>query len=111
MAYIKYPAYRMYWSSSPGLGFELIANAISLKRYEEIKRYLHFVYIDEIPENNKDCFTKIHPHLDTLEKSFAAAATLTEYMAIDEMIIQLKGRSRAKQYIKSKPKNRDSKFG
>lgn len=104
MTYIKYLAYRMYWSSIPGLRFDPIANAMPLKRYEEIKRFLHFKNNDDIPENNEDSFIKIRSFLDILERTFADAATPTEYMAIDEMIIPFKGRSRNKQYIKSKPK-------
>ena len=104
MTYIKYPAYRMYWSSTPGLRFEMIADAMSLKRYEEIKRYLHFTNNLNIPDDNKDSFIKIRPLLDKLSTSFAEAAEPTEFLSIDEMIIPFKGRHRMKQYIKSKPK-------
>lgn len=43
MTYIKYPAYRMYWSTQYGLRFDAIAETMPLRRYEKIKRFLHFV--------------------------------------------------------------------
>ena len=92
----------MYWSSTPGLRFEKIADAMSLKRYEEI--YLHFTNNLNIPDDNKDSFIKIRPLLDKLSTSFAEAAEPTEFLSIDEMIIPFKGRHRMKQYIMSKPK-------
>lgn len=104
MTYIKYPAYRMYWSSIAGLGLGIIANTMALKRYEEIKRYLHFINNDEIQNNNKDSFVKVRPFLNILAETFSSAATPSQYLAIDEMIIPFKGRNRSKQYIKSKPK-------
>jgi hypothetical protein len=42
MTYIKYPNTRMYWSSEPGLRMDQIANVMSVNRFSEIKRYLHF---------------------------------------------------------------------
>jgi hypothetical protein len=104
MTYIKYPSYRMYWSSVPGLRFDFIADTMSLTKYEDIKRHVHFVNNDDIPEDNKDSFINVRPVLDILSETFANACTPTEYMAIDGMIIPFKSRSRNKQYIKSKPK-------
>lgn len=65
----------MYGFSLPGLGFELISNKMSLKRYWAIKRYFHLVNNDETPENTGNCCVKIYSYLDILEKSFAAVAT------------------------------------
>lgn len=36
MTFLRYPSYRMYWLSIPGLRCDIIANAMSLKRHEEI---------------------------------------------------------------------------
>ncbi|XP_049782391.1 piggyBac transposable element-derived protein 2-like [Schistocerca cancellata] len=104
MAYIKYPNYRMYWSSNPAFRMDLIADIMSLKRSEKIKTYLHFVDNDETPENNTDMFVTAKPILDILRETFSGTVTPAEYQSIDKMIIPFKGRSRAKQYIKSKPK-------
>lgn len=104
MTYIKYPNYRLYWSSNVALRLGIIAESMSLKRFEEIKRYLHYQNNDDIPEGCDDIFIKVRQLLDMLSTTFAHAATLTEFQAIDEMIIPYKGRHSGKQYNKSKPK-------
>lgn len=43
MSYLRYPRSRMYWSLEERLRLDLIANAISVNRFEEILRYIHFV--------------------------------------------------------------------
>ncbi|KAF7219873.1 piggyBac transposable element-derived protein 2-like [Nothobranchius furzeri] len=43
MGYIRYSRTRMYWSSEDSLRLGIIANAMSVNRYEQILRYLHFV--------------------------------------------------------------------
>ncbi|CAH2014393.1 unnamed protein product [Acanthoscelides obtectus] len=77
---------------------------MALKRYEDIKRYLHFINNEDISPENKDSFIKVRPYLDALLETFATSCTPTEYMAIDEMIIPFKSRSKNKEYIMSKPK-------
>lgn len=94
----------MYWSSSSLIRLPLIAESMNLKRFEKLKRYIHFIDNDALPENNKDIFIKIRPVIQSLNDSFGQVSSPTENVAIDEMIIPFKGRSRAKQYIKSKPK-------
>uniref|UniRef100_A0A1A9ZJA0 DDE_Tnp_1_7 domain-containing protein n=1 Tax=Glossina pallidipes TaxID=7398 RepID=A0A1A9ZJA0_GLOPL len=104
MTYIKYPNYRLYWSSDAGLRLNLIADTMSLKRFEEIKRFLHYKNNHTIPSECDDIFIKIRPLLDMLSQIFENATTLSEFQAIDEMTIPFKGRHRGKQYNKSKPK-------
>ena len=42
MSYHKLPSIRDYWSSDPDLGMLYIANVVPLKRFEELRAYLHF---------------------------------------------------------------------
>lgn len=104
MTYIKYPSYRMYWSSNPALRMDLIADSMGLKRFEKLKKYLHFTDNEKLSPSNKDIFIKVRPILNILEKTFSTVVTPSETMAIDEMLIPFKGRSKAKQYLQSKPK-------
>lgn len=104
MTYVKYPNYRMYWSSNQALRMSLIADITPLMKFEKIERYLQFEDNDTIPKSNTDIFVKVKPILEILKETFSGTVTPTEYQAIDEMIILFKGGSRAKQYIKSKPK-------
>lgn len=107
MTYIKYPNVRMYWSSLPGMRMDLIANNMTVNRFSEIKRFLHFENNESKPNSNdpsSDKYWKLRPILSMLHDSFHAAATPEENVAIDEMMVPFKGRSSQKQYLKSKPK-------
>ena len=77
---------------------------MSVHRFEEIRRYLHFIDNLSIPKDNTDRLIKIRPFLTKLHETFHDAATPEESQSIDEMMIPFKGRSGLKQYIKSKPK-------
>uniref|UniRef100_A0A2H8TXQ0 PiggyBac transposable element-derived protein 2 n=1 Tax=Melanaphis sacchari TaxID=742174 RepID=A0A2H8TXQ0_9HEMI len=107
MTYIKYPNVRMYWSSLPGMRMDLIANNMTVNRFSEIKRFLHFANNESKPNSNdpsSDKYWKLRPILCMLHDSFHVAATPEENVAIDEMMVPFKGRSSQKQYLKSKPK-------
>lgn len=102
MSYIKYPSSRMYWSSNKALRMDLIADSMSVNRFEEIKRYLHFV--NNSDTNSKDdSFWKIRPVITALHAAFHEHSSTTEHQSIDEMIVPFKGRSRMKQYVLNKP--------
>lgn len=70
MTYIKYPNYRLYWSSDVGLRLSIIADTMSLKRFEEIKRFLHYKNNHTIPNDCDDIFIKIRPLLDMLSQTY-----------------------------------------
>jgi len=104
MTYIHYPNYRLYWSANSSLRLGIIADTMSLKRFEEIKKFMHYKNNHDIWKDCKDIFIKVRPILDMLSEKFEEATMPTEFQAIDEMIIPFKGRHRGKQYLKSKPK-------
>ena len=60
MAIVKLPRQRMYWSQHTRI--PPIADIISVKRFEKIKKYIHFC------DNNK-ALPKTHPEFDKLFKS------------------------------------------
>ncbi|XP_050064144.1 piggyBac transposable element-derived protein 2-like [Aphis gossypii] len=115
MTYLRYPNVRMYWSSLPGIRMNLIADAMNVNRFGEIKRFLHFEDNTKKPDSavpSFDRYWKLRPVITMLHDSFHAAASPDEHIAIDEMIIPFKGRSGLKQYMKAKPKKIGaSKFG
>lgn len=104
MSYIKYPRTRLYWSSDTAIRMDLIADSMSVNRYELILRHLHFVNNLELQENNPDKLKRIRPFLDKIQRNFISAAAPEEYQAIDEQIVPLKGRVGLKQYLPKKPK-------
>lgn len=73
MTYIKYPRIRHYWSSEGGLRMTFISEAMSQKRYEEIRRYLHFMDEDTISENNADKLIRVRPVLNQLHYTVHSA--------------------------------------
>lgn len=75
-----------------------------LKRFKKLKKFFHFIHNKSIPEGNRDIFIKIRPIITSLNETFSEVASPTEQVAFDEMIIPFKGCSRAKQYLRNKPK-------
>ncbi|MGH0142048.1 UNVERIFIED_CONTAM: hypothetical protein FKN15_075309 [Acipenser sinensis] len=94
----------MYWSSNEGLRLDMIANAMPVNRFEEIRRYLHFADNYSHEPGNKDKLFKIQPVLDRLEASFSKAVDPEEFQSVDEQMISFKGHLSIKQYIPKKPK-------
>ena len=103
MTYIKYPRTRMYWSSNPGLRQNLIADPMPVNRFDEIKRYLHFVD-NNSQSANGNRFFKLRSVLDVLQEQFLKAVT----PEADEQIIPFKGQHSSKQYI---PKKKTKPWG
>ncbi|XP_048106446.1 piggyBac transposable element-derived protein 2 [Alosa alosa] len=104
MGYIRYPKARMYWSSEDGLRLGIIADAMSVNRFEQILSYLHFVDNYTYEPENTDRLFKVRPVLSTLQKTFLATADPEEFHSIDEQMIPFKGQLSIKQYIPKKPK-------
>ncbi|XP_067939744.1 piggyBac transposable element-derived protein 3-like [Watersipora subatra] len=103
MTYIRYSRLRMYWSSNTCLRCNLIANAMSVNRFERIRRFLHFADNTENTEST-DRLKKMRPFLDAMNSTFKSAVTPEEFHSVDEMMIPFTGGSSLKQYIRSKPK-------
>jgi len=104
MTYIRYPRVRMYWSQDPGLRCSMVADSMSVNRFEKIRRNLHFADNDSHETQCTDKLWKIRPVLVSLQQSFQAAVDPEECQSVDEMMIPFTGQSSLKQYIRSKPK-------
>lgn len=103
MGIIKLPAYTDYWNND--LRIPNVANIMSLKRYQQIRRYLHFV---DNNEDDGDRYFKIRLLLDMVREFFLKYEEGQKF-SIDEMMIPYKGKKAGsrKQYMKMKP----SKWG
>ena len=97
MSYIRYPTSRMYWSSEAGLCLDLIADAMSVNRFEPILSYIHFVNNFSHDPENADKFLKVRPVLDAHKETFRSAVDPEEFQSIDEQMILYKGRLSVKQ--------------
>ena len=91
------PNTRMHWTD----GFEdkHIVSALTVNKFEEIKRFLHF-HDNNIDSNDK--ISKIRPVVESLRHQFLSIP-MEEHLSIDEQIIPFKGRSSLKRYNAAKP--------
>lgn len=100
MGIVQMPAYTDYWARKTR--YPLIADLMPLKKYQQIRRYIHFV--DNTLEDS-DRYFKIRPLMEKIRKNFLKIEEEGKY-SIDEMMIPYKGRKagKRKQYVKMKPK-------
>jgi len=97
MSIIRLPQSRMYWR--PEFLVAEIANAFTVKKFEDIKRFLHFA---DNTVQSQDKLKKFRPVSDYLCERFKTIPK-EEHLSIDEQIIPFKGRSSLKQYNAAKP--------
>lgn len=100
MGVVDMPAYTDYWSSF--LRFNKVADVMSLKRFQQIRRFLHFA--DNLRDDG-DRYYKIRPFVESIRLN-CLKVDEENHFSIDEMMVPYKG-TRAgsrKQYIKNKPR-------
>ena len=98
---VKMSAFIDFWAQ--GTRFAPIADAMPLKRFQKLRRYIHF-NDNTVARNSDDRFFKIRPVMDMVRRNFLAIEH-EEQFSIDEMMVPYKG-TRAgnlRQYIRSKP--------
>lgn len=107
MGIVELPAYRDYWNKDCRI--DCIANNMALKRFEKLRRYIHFC--DNTSINENDRFAKIRPLLASIRDNLLKIEPEADY-SIDESMIPYKGKraGHLRQYIKNKPKKWGFKF-
>uniref|UniRef100_A0A1B6LRI5 PiggyBac transposable element-derived protein domain-containing protein n=1 Tax=Graphocephala atropunctata TaxID=36148 RepID=A0A1B6LRI5_9HEMI len=102
MGIVDMPAYTDYWSVD--LRDDKIASVMPLKRFQSIRRYLHFTNND-LSEQDPDRYKKIRPLVDIVRQNFLEISEEGKY-SIDEMVVPYKGKraGNRRQYLKNKPK-------
>lgn len=100
MGIVSMPSYLDYWCANTR--FPLVADVMPLKRYQVIRRYLHFV---DNNEANNDPYFKIRPIMETIRQNCLKTEEETRF-SIDEMVIPYKGTKAGKkrQYNPRKPR-------
>lgn len=102
MSIVHMPNCRSYWSNS--LSFPQIKNVMSEKRFEFIRKSLHFndnANLD-INDANYDRLHKLRPVIDHLNSKFRSIP-LEEKLSVDEQMCASKARHHMKQYMPAKP--------
>ncbi|KAF9413689.1 hypothetical protein HW555_008135 [Spodoptera exigua] len=86
MGVVKMPSYRDYWKKD--LRYNLIADVMSLKRYEQIRQFLHFV---DNSQQNGDRYFKVRPILEASIKHKPAIVYFDNFFSSLELINLLRG--------------------
>ena len=103
MGIIKLPQYRMYWGNATR--FPMIASAMSVNRFDKVKRFFHCNDNDEmLPKGhpNHDKLHKVRPVIESVLRNCKNIPP-EERHSVDEQIIPTKSRSGLKQYLPKKP--------
>ena len=90
------------------IGNDSIQNTEHNNRFCEILQNPHFA--DNRKDDKTDKISKIRPVIDQLNSKFSEVLSNDIEKSIDEQTVRFKGRSRMKQYIKSKPIKWSFKF-
>lgn len=100
MGIVDMPAYTNYWAQETR--YPPIADIMPLKRYQALRRSLHFVNNED---TNTDRYFKVRPILEKVRRNCLNIEP-ERRNSIDEMMVPYKGSKAGsrRQYIKSKPK-------
>ena len=102
MGVVNLPAYTLYWSKE--LRYASIANVMSLKRFEFLRRSLHVVDNNTFNPDDGDKLFKIRPLLEAVRNE-CIKVDPEECHSVDEQIIPSKTkRTKIRQYNPKKPK-------
>jgi len=99
MSLIVLPSARRYWNAKYKVNH--VSEVMTVNRWEEIKRFIHF-NDNTAAEPDGDRLHKIRP-LITQIRDCLNTIPKEESLCVDEQVVPFKGRSRLKQYNKSKP--------
>ncbi|KAE9521568.1 hypothetical protein AGLY_018032 [Aphis glycines] len=87
MGIVKMPAYTDYWAPSTKYG--QVSNVMSLRRYQQLMRYLHFC--DNNCPDDFDRFFKVRKLLDIIRNNCLSVPQGKRF-SVDEMMIPYKGK-------------------
>ena len=101
--YHNLPSKRMYWEESTDVRVELVAGAMTRKRFEDILRSIHFCDNDNL--DNSDKCSKIRPLITMLQERYKKFAPLNGDLDVDESMIPYYGKfgNALKQRMPKKP--------
>ena len=87
LEYHVLPSMRDYWSTESDLGVPYVAKVMLLKRFEEIRSYLHFNdnnLMKPKSDSVHDRTFKVRPVLDHFNASFVAAMVPSQFLCMIE---------------------------
>lgn len=100
MGIVQMPRIKSYWETETR--YYLIADAMSRNRFEKLVSTLHFRNkLEATEEEQTDKLWKLRPWLKTNRDTFLQIQA-EEHNSVDEMMVNFKGKSTIKQYIRGK---------
>lgn len=99
--YVQLPSRRMFWENSDDVHNPAVSSIMSVNRFEEILRYLHFADNKNLAAGDK--MAKIRPLYCRLNERFLLFWPPEQDLDVDESMIPYYGKHSAKQFIKGKP--------
>ncbi len=100
---VKLPNVRKYWS--PSIGNSIVWDALTVRRFEEIRKWLHFnnnaEYNQEDP--SRDRLFRIRPVLNHFLEKFKRIP-IDEKISLDKQICPTRARIHIEQYLPAKPR-------
>jgi len=91
----------MFWENSDDVHNPAVSSIMSVNRFEEILRYLHFADNQNLPAGDK--MAKVRPLYSMLNERFLLFWPQEQVLDVDESMIPYYGRHSAKQFIRGKP--------
>lgn len=99
----KYPNFRAYWGRN---GFSAIQAALTVNRFEEIRKFIHFNDSTTMPAkdgSNSDVLHKIRPVIDHFNNRFSLIP-MSQRLCVDEQMCSTKMKAtQIRQYMPNKP--------
>lgn len=99
--YSTVPRRRLYWSSENDVRNDMIANAMSRNRFDEILSKLHCANNAELPQSDR--FGKVRPLISHLNEKYMQHWQVSQQLSVDESMIPYYGHHGCKQHIHGKP--------
>jgi len=99
--YVSVPSRRSFWENSDDVHNSAVTSMMSINRFEEILRFLHFA--DNKNLNPGDKMAKIRPLYTMMNERFLLFWRSEQDLDVDESMIPYYGRHSAKQFIRGKP--------
>jgi len=106
MSILNLPSIRHHWGT---LGSSSIYNIMTVNRFEEIKRFIHFYDNTTNTSDSYDKLFKVRPLLEQI-RNILVTVPKEEYLAVDEQIIPTKFKTSLKQYNPKNHINGDIKY-
>ena len=92
---------RLHCENSEDTYNPAVASSLTVNRFEEILRYLHFADNLNLPEGDK--FAKTRPLFNMLNEKYQLYWVNEQKLDVDKSMAPYYGRHGAKQFIRGKP--------